>query len=195
MIASRRSCVGGNTSSHRPLHRGAAILMASGALAILMSAMSSVGCVGRGSVAGAPGEPNQPAINMWLLDADGTAKRYALYKWDSDGAFRFGGGQPALEYETPVRLTFTTEARSTLTAAIKEAGWLEKSFVPADGPGPRELEVDLRLEGTHRKFTILADGRTFDPKTEAVLNVLQTISAQQFGGVLDGLPTADRPAR
>ncbi|GEM_PF-6331324 len=191
MNTSRRINVIPSPRRHRG---GVTIAMASGALAILMSAMSLVGCVGPGSVAGAPSEPNQPAINMWLLDADGTAKRYALYKWDSDGAFRFGGGQAALEYETPVRLTFTPEAQSALTTAMKEAGWLVKSFVPANGPGPRELEVDIRLDGTHRKFTLMADGRAFDAKTEAVLKVLQSISAQQFRGVLESLPTADRPA-
>jgi hypothetical protein len=191
MNTSRRINVVPSPRRHRG---GVTIAMASGALAILMSAMSLVGCVGPGSVAGAPSETNQPAINLWLLDADGTAKRYALYKWDSDGIFRFGGGQAALEYETPVRLTFTPEARSALTAAMKDAGWMEKSFVPAVGPGPRELEVDLRLEGTHRKFTLMADGRRFDAKTQAVLEVLQSISAQQFNGVLDGLPTADQPA-
>ena len=93
MNASRRVNVVPSSRRHRG---GVTVAMASGALAILMSAMSLVGCVGPGSVAGAPSETNQPAINLWLLDADGTAKRYALYKWDSDGTFRFGGGQAAL---------------------------------------------------------------------------------------------------
>lgn len=165
------------------------------AMVFALSAMSLVGCVGPGNSTGIPDEPDQPAINMWLLDADGTAKRYALYKWDSDGTFRFGGGQAALEYQTPVRLTFTSEARSSLMAAMKDAGWFEKSFEPSTGSGPRELEVDLRLDGTHRKFTVMADGRAFDAETQAVLDVLQSISAQQFRGVLDALPAADQPAR
>ena len=190
----KRSRIVGVNRGRRCHPRAAAIAVSSRALAIVMCAMSLVGCIGPGPVPGASNEPNQPAINMWLLDADGTAKRYALYKWDSDGTFRFGGGQAALEYETPVRLTFTSEAQSALTAAMKKAGWLEKSFVPAHGPGPRELEVDIRLDGTHRKFSLLADGRAFDAKTEAVLEVLQSISAQQFRGVLESLPTADRPA-
>ncbi|MDG2022135.1 MAG: hypothetical protein P8J59_09320 [Phycisphaerales bacterium] len=160
-----------------------------------LAAVSLVGCAGPGPSTGTPDEPDQPAMNMWLLDADGTAKRYALYKWDSDGTFRFGGGQAALEYQTPVRLTFTSEARSSLASAMKSAGWFQKSFEPSAGSGPRELEVDLRLDGTHRKFTVMADGRTFDAETQAVLDVLQSISAQQFRGVLDALPAADQPAR
>ena len=162
---------------------------------LLFAAMVPGGCVGPGGAATAPSEPNNQAIKLLLLDADGEDQRYALYKWRADGRFFYGGGREAHEGETPIELTFPEDVRRTLTKVIEDIGWLAVDFTPpASSSGPRLLEVDLRLKGVRRKFEIKADGRTFDRGTAELLEALQAIAAQRFKGVLDGLPQADRPA-
>ncbi|MAC20012.1 MAG: hypothetical protein CMJ23_10135 [Phycisphaerae bacterium] len=126
-----------------------------------------------------------------LLDADVEDGRFALYVRRQDGVWLFGGGSSAFAGDATEVMKFDQQDRQAVGDLMKQAGWFEDGHVPQAGPGPRYLEVSLTRTTARVRFTVRAEGRSFDTAVAALLDRLRTIADRRFAGVIDALPRAN----
>lgn len=126
-----------------------------------------------------------------LLDADVEDARFALYVRRHDGVWLFGGGSKAFAGEATEVMKFDDQDRKAVGDLMKQAGWFEDDHVSMAGPGPRYLEVSFTRTGGRERFTVRADGRSFDSTVTALLDRLRAIADRRFASVIDALPRAN----
>ena len=123
-----------------------------------------------------------------ILDGDATSRRYILFLRTPDGSWFQGGGKDALEGMAPRSMTLSEADRKSILDAFQHAGWLDARVDAGSGTGPRYLEVKMSGGAMNQRFSMLATDGGFDPGTEKILGVLNTVAEKRFQGVLDALP-------